>query len=290
MSSFWSWFVIIGTLGSLAAVMALLFGNRQSNAGETTGHAYDGIEEYDNPLPMWWVGMFVLSVVFAIGYLIWYPGLGSYTGLSGWSSEGQWQRQVDAHEVRFAPLYAELAQLDEAGLHASRQAQQVGRRLFINHCSTCHGVTGQGAFGFPNLTDDDWIWGAGFDRVEHAIRHGLQAAMPGWGGALGETGITQVSHFVLQLAGREHDAGAAAAGAEQYRIFCVACHGETGEGNPLLGSPNLTNDIWLYGGSLAQIAHTLRFGRSGNMPGHADILSEEMIHILAGYVTSLSKP
>jgi len=288
MSSLWSWFVIIGTLGSLAAVMALLFSNRQSNAGETTGHDYDGIEEYDNPLPMWWVWMFILSVVFALGYLIWYPGLGNFAGVSGWSSQGQWQRQVDAHEARFAPLYAELAQLDEAGLHASRQAQQVGRRLFINHCSTCHGVTGQGAFGFPDLTDDDWIWGAGFDRVTHAIRNGLQAAMPGWGGALGDAGVTNVSHFVLQLAGREHDAAAAAAGAEPYRLFCVACHGEEGEGNPLLGSPDLTNDIWLYGGSLEQIAYTLRFGRNGNMPGHADILSEEMIHILAGYVTSLS--
>jgi len=289
MSSFWNWFVILGTLISLIGVLALLFANRHTSGGETTGHNYDGIEEYDNPLPMWWVWMFVLSVVFALGYLAYYPGLGNFAGLSGWTSDGQLRQEADAHDARFEPIYTRLAELDEPGLHGSREAQQVGRRLFINHCSTCHGVGAQGAFGFPNLTDDDWIWGQGMDAVKHAIRNGLQAAMPGWGAALGDEGVTNVSHFVLQLAGREHDAAAANQGAGQYQIFCVACHGTEGAGNPLLGSPDLTNDIWLYGSSLDQIAYTVRHGRNGNMPGHADLLSEEKIHILAGYVTSLSQ-
>lgn len=288
MSSLWHWFIIIGTFGSLAFFLWLLLANRRTSTHETTGHNYDGIEEYDNPLPMWWVWMFVLSMVFAVGYLAWYPGLGNFAGLSGWSSTGQWQDQVDTHDARFAPLYAELAQLDEAALHQNRQAQQVGRRLFINHCSTCHGVAAQGAFGFPNLTDDEWIWGAGLDAVKHAIRSGRQAAMPGWGAALGDAGVTNVSHHVLALAGREHNAAAATEGAGQYQAFCVACHGPDGTGNPLLGAPDLTNDIWLYGSSLEQIAHTVRHGRNGNMPAHADILSEEKIHILAAYVTSLS--
>lgn len=149
-------------------------------------------------------------------------------------------------------------------------------------------MAAQGGFGFPNLTDGEWIWGPGLDAVKYAIRNGRQAAMPGWGAALGDTGVTNVSQYVLALSGREHDPAAAAAGASQYQTFCVACHGQDGTGNPLLGAPNLTNDIWLYGSSLEQIAHTVRHGRNGNMPAHANILTEEKIHILAAYVTSLS--
>jgi len=289
MSSFWSWFVIIGTVGMLVAMLVLLFGNRHISTGETTGHEYDGIQEYDNPMPMWWVWLFALTIVFGVGYLAWYPGLGNFAGASNWSSQSQWQDQVDRHDARFAPIYTELAKLDESGLHESREAQQVGRRLFINHCSTCHGVTAQGAFGFPNLTDDEWIWGPGMDAVKTAIRHGRQAAMPGWGAALGDVGVTNVANYVLQLAGRDHDAAAATAGAGQFQAFCAACHGADGVGNPLLGAPDLTNDLWLYGNSLEQIAHTLRNGRNGQMPAQADILNEEKIHILAGYVTSLAK-
>jgi len=289
MSNLWHWFVIIGTIGSLVGALALLFGNRRTSGGATTGHDHDGIQELDSPLPMWWVWMFVLTVIFAFGYLAWYPGLGNFGGVSAWTAARQWQGQVDKHDARFAPVYGELARLDEAGLHASREAQQVGRRLFINHCSTCHGVAAQGAFGFPNLTDDEWLWGPGLDAVKTAIRGGRQAAMPPWGAALGDDGVTNVANYVLGLAGREHDAAAATAGAAQFQMFCVACHGADGTGNPLLGSPNLTNDVWLYGNSLEQISHTVRNGRNGTMPQHADILSEDKIHILAGYVTSLGK-
>src|SRR5690606_13287673 len=155
MSSAWHWFVVIGTLGSLAVFLVLLLGNRKASGGATTGHEYDGIVEYDNPMPRWWMWLFVGTIAFGVGYLIWYPGLGNSSGLSGWSSADQLHRDQQAHEARFAPLYAELAQLDEQQLRSNRQAQQVGRRLFINHCSTCHGVNGRGAFGFPNLTDEE---------------------------------------------------------------------------------------------------------------------------------------
>jgi cytochrome c oxidase cbb3-type subunit III len=289
MSSFWHWFVIIGTVGSLVGLLWLLFSNRSASTGQTTGHDYDGIQEFDNPLPMWWIWMFVLSIVFGVGYLAWYPGLGNFAGLSGWTSAGQLDQQAEAHESRFAPIYAELAQLDEAALHASRDAQQVGRRLYINHCASCHGVTAQGAFGFPNLTDAEWIWGEGMDAVKTAIRNGRQAAMPPWGAALGDAGVTNVANYVRQLAGLEHDAAAAEAGASQFQMFCVACHGPEGKGNPMLGSPDLTNDLWLYGSSVDEISYTLRNGRNGNMPAQADILSEDKIHILAAYVTSLGK-
>ena len=289
MSSAWSWFVILGTVLSLVATLAFLLANRSTSGQETTGHDYDGIQELDNPLPLWWVGMFIVSILFAGGYLIYYPGLGNFSGLGNWSSADQVAREQQAHEDRFAPLYARLAQLDEAGLHADRQAQQVGRRLFINNCSTCHGVTGQGAFGFPNLTDDEWIWGKGFDKVKTALQNGRQAAMPGWAAALGDQGVDDVTQHVLKLAGSEHNPEAAARGAGQYAMFCVACHGPEGSGNPILGAPNLTNDIWLYGGNADAIAFTLRHGRNGNMPSFARVLDPDRIHILAGYVTSLSR-
>lgn len=288
MSSLWHWFVVIGTLGSLVFFLALLFGNRKAGSDATTGHDFDGIEEFDNPLPMWWVWMFVASIVFGLGYLAWYPGLGNFAGLSDWSSSSALGRDQAAHEARFAPLYAELASLDETALHASRQAMQVGRRLYLNNCATCHGVNGRGAFGFPNLTDDEWIWGAGFANVRTALIHGRQAAMPGWQAALGDQGVLDVTQYVLSLSGAAHDAGAAARGAGQYRTFCVACHGPAGKGNPALGAPDLSNDVWLYGGTPERIAYTLRNGRNGRMPAFADVLSEDKVHVLAGYVTSLS--
>jgi cytochrome c oxidase cbb3-type subunit III len=289
MSNLWHWFVIIGTLGSLAFFLALLFGNRKTGSAETTGHDADGIEEYDNPLPMWWVWMFVLTIVFALGYLVYYPGLGNFGGTASWTSSGEVAAATAAHDERFAPLYEQLASLDEAAIHDDRQARQVGRRLFINHCSTCHGVNGTGAFGFPNLTDDDWIWGDGFESVKTTITHGRQAAMPGWGAALGDKGVSEVTQFVLLLAGRDHDSTGAERGAGQYQTYCSACHGAAGTGNPMLGAPDLTNDIWLYGSAPEQIAHTIRHGRNGNMPGFSDILDEAKIHVLSGYVTSLGK-
>jgi cytochrome c oxidase cbb3-type subunit 3 len=288
-SSLWSWFVVLVTVGTLLALLALLFGNRKAPGGQTTGHAHDGIEELDNPLPMWWVWLFVLTIVFGAGYLAWYPGLGNFRGLASWTSTGAWQDQVERHDARFAPVYAELASLDEPALHASREAQQVGRRLFLNNCASCHGVTAQGAFGFPNLTDAEWIWGEGIAAVKTAIQTGRQAAMPPWGAALGDPGVTNVVNYVLALGGRDHDQAAAATGTTQFQAICTACHGPEGKGNPALGAPDLTNDIWLYGSAPDEIAHTVRFGRNGSMPAHADILTDAQIQILAAYVTSLSK-
>lgn len=288
MSAGWHWFVVLLTLASLAFFLALLFGNRKSSGDATTGHDFDGILEYDNPLPMWWVWMFALSIVFALGYLVYYPGLGNFDGVGDWTSDGALRRQQAAHEERFAPLYAELAALDEPAMHDSRQARQVGRRLFINHCSTCHGVTARGAFGFPNLADDNWRWGEGLNAVVTAITHGRQAAMPPWGPALGDQGVADVTQHVLELAGRDHDAQAAARGAAQFATFCVACHGADGTGNPALGAPDLTTGIGIYGDSAERIAYTIRHGRNGNMPAFQDVLSADQIRVLAGYVTSLS--
>jgi len=289
MSTAMSWFVIIGTLGTLVAAMALLFSNRKISGNETTGHEHDGIQEYDNPLPMWWVYMFIISTVFAVGYLIYYPGLGNVKGIGGWTELKQWQDEVDRHEARFAPIYAELAAMTPEQMAADRRASQVGRRLFINNCSTCHGVTAKGGFGFPNLTDGEWIYGRDFEAIQSTILNGRIAVMPPWGAALGDDGVNEVTEYVRQLAGLEHDTAAAELGVAKYNMFCVACHGAEGVGNEALGYPNLNNDIWLYGGEREQIAFTLRHGRNGNMPAHRDMLGEEKAKVLAGYVMTLGE-
>jgi cytochrome c oxidase cbb3-type subunit 3 len=289
MSTAMSWFVIIGTLGTLVAAMALLFSNRKISGNETTGHEHDGIQEYDNPLPMWWVYMFIISTVFAVGYLIYYPGLGNVKGIGDWTELKQWQDEVDRHEARFAPIYAELAAMTPEQMAADRRASQVGRRLFINNCSTCHGVTAKGGFGFPNLTDGEWIYGRDFEAIQSTILNGRIAVMPPWGAALGDDGVNEVTEYVRQLAGLEHDTAAAELGVAKYNMFCVACHGAEGVGNEALGYPNLNNDIWLYGGEREQIAFTLRHGRNGNMPAHRDMLGEEKAKILAGYVMTLGE-
>lgn len=287
MSSIWSWFVVAGTLCSLAVFLMLLISNRKTSSDATTGHEYDGIQEYDNPLPLWWVWMFALTIFFALGYLAIFPGLGNFGGLSEWSSASELKAAQQAHEARFAPLYAQLADMDPAQLRDSRQAMQVGRRLFINNCSSCHGVNALGAFGFPNLTDDVWLWGSGFDQVKTTITNGRQAAMPPWGPALGDQGVADVTEYVLAISGNEHDADAASRGQKQFQTFCVACHGAVGKGNPALGAPDLTNNVWLYGGSAEEIAYTVRNGRNGRMPSFEGVLSSDKIHVLSGYVTSL---
>ena len=243
MSSAWSWFVIIGTLGTLIATTLLLLANLKTSGEETTGHDSDGIQELDNPLPMWWVGMFLFTIVYAVGYLIWYPGLGNITGIAGWTSLDQWQQEVDQHDARFAPTYARLGNMTAQQLRDDRVAQQVGRRLFINNCSTCHGVTAQGGFGFPDLTDGEWIWGEGFDAIKQSIMNGRIAVMPPWGAALGDSGVAEVTQYTLSMAGRDHDQEAALRGKSQYDILCVACHGPEGGGNPLFGAPDPFPDL-----------------------------------------------
>jgi cytochrome c oxidase cbb3-type subunit 3 len=289
MSIGWSIFIIAGTLGSLGWALWLLLSNRSkpTSTVQTTGHDFDGIQEYDNPLPLWWVGLFVATIVFAIGYLVYYPGLGNFAGVGHWTSHEQWQRDVDAQQAQFAPLYQRLAALSETELHANHQAQQIGRRLFLNYCSSCHGTTARGGFGFPNLTDDEWQWGGDYDTIKTTIRGGRTAAMPPWGTVLGEPGTADMAQFVLSLSGAKHDAAAAARAAPQFQVLCIACHGAEGKGNPLFGAPDLTNDVWLYGRDADSIAFTLRNGRNGQMPNFGDVLGNDRVDIVAAYVSGL---
>ncbi len=285
----WHWFIIAGTALSLAFFLWLLLNNRRTEGG-TTGHEWDGIEELDNPLPAWWVGMFVVTIVFAVGYLVIYPGAGNFQGVLDWTSTGEHNASAEAHSQRFAALYTRLASLSPEELAADTEGMQVGRRLFLNNCSTCHGVNGGGAPGFPNLRDEHSIWGGSFADIETTINEGRTAAMPPWGPALGDDGVTNVANYVMSVAGLPHNEARAQAGAGQYQVFCVSCHGTEGKGNPLLGAPNITTSgSWIYGTTLEDVAQTIRSGRQGVMPAYGEILDQEQRKILASYVTSLSQ-
>jgi cytochrome c oxidase cbb3-type subunit 3 len=291
MSSFWSWWVIILTAATFVGTTWILFANRSgppANAEQTTGHAADGIEEYDNPLPYWWFLMFVITIVFGIGYLVVYPGMGNFPGLMGWTQVEQWQEDVDAAEERFSDMRYRYLAMPVEQVIEHPEAVKMGQRLYAVNCSVCHGADAKGGYGFPNLTDDDWLWGAGPDAIKYALNNGRQAAMPAWEAVLGDEGIRNVTAYVMQISGREVNPDMANAGKQQFDMLCVACHGPEGLGNTAMGAPNLTNGIWLYGGSESEIQHTLRVGRNGVMPKFGDQLSEDKIHLITAYVYSLS--
>ena len=290
MSSAFSAFVIIGTLGSLLVFFLILQMNRTGNKpGETTGHNYDGIEEYDNPLPSWWYWGFILTIVFGLGYLAYYPGLGNFPGLSGWTQVGQLEAEQELAEARYGPIFAQYQQVPIDELASDPKAMKMGRRLFINNCAVCHGSAGTGSFGFPNLTDSEWIWGGDAAAIETTLLHGRNAAMPGWQGVFGDQGVKAVTEHVIRLAGREVDETLADEGEAHFATYCVACHGAEGKGQVLFGAPNLTNEIWLYGNSRMRIEQVIKHGRNGAMPAFGVRLGPDKVHILAAYVKSLSR-
>ncbi|MCE3251831.1 MAG: cytochrome-c oxidase, cbb3-type subunit [Cellvibrio sp.] len=300
MSTFWSLWIIILTTTNLVLLLWVLLANRKvAVVGEenkdvkTTGHEYDGIEEYDNPLPRWWFYMFLLTFIFAVGYLIIYPGYGSYEGLKfkdspAWTSVGELRGDQAKAEQVYAETYGVYSKMPIEEVARNPDALKMGFRLFSNNCAVCHGADGGGNPGFPNLTDKDWLYGGTADKIHETIVSGRKAAMPAWGSIMGEEGVVDVTEYVLQLSGSEHDAAKAEAGAKLFAANCVACHAADGKGNQLVGAPNLTDNIWLYGGEPATIRQTVRDGRNGVMPAQQELLKEDRIHLLAAYVYSLS--
>jgi len=288
----WSLFIAIITVVSLVALSFLcwlLSGRAGTSSVETSGHVWDeDLEEYNNPLPRWWLNMFYLTIAWGALYLIAYPGLGAFKGMLGWSQEAQYQGEIAAADAKYAPLFAKFAGTDLAQVAQDPEAQKIGGRLFAAYCTTCHGSDAGGARGFPNLRDGDWLWGGEPATVKATILNGRQAAMPAWGAIIGPEGVQQVAAYVESLSGRATDAAAAAKGQQVYQTNCVACHGAEGKGNPMMGAPNLTDDIWLYGGSTAKIAESIDKGRNGIMPAQGELLGEDKVHLLAAYVLSLS--
>jgi len=292
MSGGWSLYIIVLTVSNIAAALWLLFWQRKKRVekGQTLGHEFDGIQELDNPLPRWWLGLYVGTVAFSVAYLALYPGLGSFGGLLGWTQRAQYDAEVDEAQRTYGPIYTALAGKPFEDLAKDEMALQIGGRLFANNCATCHGSDGRGGSGFPNLTDQDWLYGGDPATIELSILNGRSGLMPAFAPAVGgEDGVRQVVAYVRSLSGKPADAALIEAGRQKYMQVCIACHGMEGKGLPALGAPNLTDDVWLYGGSEDAIAEGLYKGRNGKMPAHRDILGPERARILAAYVYSLSK-
>ncbi len=296
-SDFWNWYIILPTLLGIIWCFWLIWWMSRSAAStegkenDDTGHVWDGdLKEYNNPLPRWWLGMFYITLVFGIIYLALYPGLGTYQGIFDWSSRQSYENEMAQADKTYGPLFAKYQSEDLVAVSQDAQARKIGERLFLNHCSTCHGSDARGARGFPNLRDDDWLWGDSPDTIKLTILDGRRGVMPAWEGPLGgEAGVTNMTEYVISLSSREHDAAAATAGQAQYNIFCVACHGVEGKGNIALGAPNLTDETWLHGASKLRISESIGKGRQGHMPAHRDFLGDAKVHLIAAYVYGMAK-
>ena len=292
-SGFWSLFVGGVTLVSIVAcglLLAALSKRKVATDPAKTGHVWDeDLDELNNPLPMWWIWLFWITIVFGVAYLWLYPGLGSFQGASKWTSTGQYAEEVKEAQAQHGPLYARLAAADIPTLANDAEARTVGQRLFVNYCSQCHASDGRGSKGFPNLTDKDWLYGGEPETIRTTILDGRNGTMPPMGAAVGgEAGAKDVANYVRSLSQLPHDAAAAARGKEKFAA-CAACHGPEAKGNPAIGAPNLTDATWLYGPSLETITETIMKGRTNHMPAHREFLGEQRVHILAAYVYGLSQ-
>ena len=320
MSSFWTIWVSVLTLGTLIGCYLLLRMCLKNFAGvpegESMGHTFDGIEELNNPLPKWWSNFFLLTIIWGFGYIAVY-GLGGWNGLSGWQSSNQgilnlaeskeksalaketgmlvqYDREVAAADEKYGPIFEAYAAQSIEALAGNEEALKVGQRLFLQNCSQCHGSDARGTTGFPNLTDKDWLYGGSPEMIKASIMDGRKAnGMMAWSAALGgEQGVKEVAAFVLSLSGREVDATAAEAGKVKFAM-CAACHGAEGKGSVEmgipLGAPNLTDNVWLYGGSQRAVETSIANGRAGVMPAWDKILGEQKVHVISAYVYSLSQ-
>lgn len=315
MSMFWTiWISVItlGTIGGCYWILKWCLSNSTGvEEGESMGHEFDGILEMNNPLPRWWTILFYIVIVWGLIYLALYPGLGAYKGLLGWTSSNQgilsleesqakqqaaidsgalvqYDREIKFANERFDPIFEEYAKVPVEELMHNKEAVKVGQRLFLQNCAQCHGSDARGQNGgFPNLTDDDWLYGGSGEKIKETLVNGRSGQMPGWLDAFGEQGIKEVVAYTLSLSGREVDQDLKTAGQTRFAA-CAACHGMDGKGNQLLGAPNLTDQIWLYDGTLEGVTETLNYGRNGVMPAFDKTLGEDKIHVVATYVYSLS--
>ena len=294
LTSFWNWYVIVITIFTILASLWLLrwtknAGNQDDGDG-STGHVWDeDLVELNNPLPRWWLQLFYITIIFAFVYFALYGGLGNLGGYLGWSQEGQYDAEMQTAIEAQEAVFSRYRQMDNDALMADAEANATGQRLYANSCAMCHGSDARGAKGFPNLADDDWLYGDSFDAVMHSIVKGRVGVMPVMVGGLDDGAISDLVVYVQSLSGQKADAQLAANGKKNYDMLCVACHQADGSGNQALGAPRLNDDIWLYGGDPATIRETLTLGRNGNMPAHENLLSEDRQRLVTAYVLSLSK-
>lgn len=298
-NEFWDWYIGVISVVSILACALLLWsagrttvpvdGNGKSDG--TTGHVWDeDLRELNNPLPLWWMGLFVITVIFALVYLIVFPGLGSLKGTLGWSSTKEHKQDVEALSAQIAPLYAKFSTQSIDALATNPNALMLGERLFMNNCAQCHGSEGRGSLSYPNLTNPNtaWLGERGSDHVVQTVTNGRAGMMPPMGAAIGdESKISDLANYVLSLSGDKHDSAKANKGSASFAV-CAACHGADGKGNKALGAPNLTDGYWLHGTGEDSVIQTIKNGRNNIMPAQAPKLSAEQIRVVSAYVLSLS--
>ena len=320
MTSFWSIWITVLSLIVIAGCFFLLRACSKNTTGvkegESMGHSFDGSEELNNPLPKWWSYMFYITIVFGLIYLALFPGLGNYKGLLGWTSSNQsigtehgikadskaaielaakegryvqYDQEVKHANEKYGPIFAAYLATPLEELVKNQDALKVGGRLFLQNCAQCHGSDARGSKGFPNLTDSDWLYGGELATIKTTIMNGRHGMMPPKGGLpIDDSELDGLAEYVISLSGREHDAALAAQGQGSFMKGCFACHGMDAKGNKFMGAPNLTDDVWLYGGSHGTIVESIKYGRAGVMPAWKDVLGEEKVHVIAAYVYSLS--
>ena len=294
-SSGWGIYIALVTGVGIIWCLYLLFSQRKTNVTyeadgsvADTGHVWDGdLRELNNPLPRWWMWMFVLSCVFAIVYLVLYPGMGTYEGSLGYTTRNAHEASVVQANQQLKPVYAKYMSMDVKQVAADPAAREMGQRLFLNHCAQCHGSDAGGSKGFPNLADTDWLYGGDAQDIKQTLIGGRAGVMPAFA-HLESAQVSDVANYVRSLSGLAADQIKVGRGAEVYKANCAACHGAEGKGMAAMGAPNLTDKVWLYGGSEATIVETVLKGRNGMMPAHETILTPEKIHLLTAYVWGLS--
>ena len=298
-SGFWDWYIALITVASIAGCAILLWSQSKHRVRlgadgqpeQTTGHVWDeDLTELNTPMPRWWMGLFYLTILFAVAYLALYPGLGANEGRLGWNSGGAYQAELKKAEQDFGPLFARYAGQPIEAVAADPQARAIGERMFMNYCAQCHGSDARGNKGYPNLADKDWLHGGAPGTIKATIMAGRVGQMPPMGGALGsDKDVEAVAHYVRNLSGLSADPIKVVFGKPKFAA-CVACHGAAGTGNQALGAPNLADKVWLYGGSPETVMETIRKGRTNTMPAFGEFLGEAKVHVLAAYVWGLSNP
>ena len=294
-SNYWSIFVaVVSVLGIVYCALLPWFSPQVKAQAHnpddlTTGHTWDEtLQEMNNPLPRWWLWLFILTMEFAVFYYIAYPGLGSFGGQLGWTSQNEYDQEIAQANKALEPIYAAFDAQAPEKLAGDPKAMAVGERLFMNNCSQCHGSDARGSKGFPNLTDKDWLHGGSPDKIKETIAKGRVGQMPPMAAAIGTSeDVRNVSQYVLSMSGSPHDSVRAALGQSKFGA-CAACHGADGKGNQALGSANLTDRVWLHGWGEESIASMINAGKINQMPAQDGRLTPSQIHVLTAYVWGFS--